>query len=227
MEIFEKIKQFEDKIRVNKYNGELRNGLPYEYIKGVGSVLVSAPHSVKHFREGKIKSADMVTGAFALYLQDATGCHVLYRVANDMKDPNYDTEDEDGGYKRELVKIVNENDIKCVIDLHGAADSWEFDIDVGTCYSDTLNGHNHLYDFIRKVAYDCGIKKVTHNSVFVAPKQTVTNYVARTTGIPCMQLEVNNKFRDYGRPVSVESMVRMLEVVVKTMNDPCWWDTEM
>ena len=84
-----------------------------------------------------------------------------------------------------------------------------------------------MYDFIRKVAYDYGIKNVTHNSVFVASKQTVTNYVARTTGIPCMQLEINNKFRDYGRPASVESMVRMLEVVVRTMNDPRWWDTEM
>ena len=226
MEIVRLLQNYEEKFRCNKYNGELYKGKPYEFIKGEGDVIVSAPHSVKHVREGELKSVDLLTGAFALHLNSVTKCHIFFRTYNDNKDPNYDDENSDGGYKKKLEEIVKHNQIKCLIDLHASTENRPFDIDMGTDDSKSLNGYNFVTDIIKTIALINNISDVTHNKVFSAPVNTVSNFISSVSEIPCVQLEINRKYRDYERVENLERITKTLVEVITTLKNVNWSQKE-
>ena len=226
MEIVRLLQNYEEKFRCNKYNGELYKGKPYEFIKGEGDVIVSAPHSVNHVREGELKVADLLTGAFALYLNSVTKCHIFFRTYNDNKDPNYDDENSDGGYKKKLEEIVKHNHIKCLIDLHASTENRPFDIDMGTNDSKSLNGYNFVTDIIKTIALINNISDVTHNKVFSAPVNTVSNFISSVSEIPCVQLEINRKYRDYERVENLERITKTLVEVITTLKNVNWSQKE-
>lgn len=53
--------------------------------------MVSVPHAVNHYRNGKIKLADRYTGGIARYLHKVTNCHLIYNCKFNNCDYNYDT----------------------------------------------------------------------------------------------------------------------------------------
>ncbi len=216
-----KLKRYEREFCQNKYDGKKREK-PFKYVKGKTSVLVSACHTVNHSRNGNAKLADMLTGAFAKHLKKVTGCHIFYRLYNDGCDPNFDNEFKDGGYKKALAKVVKENNIKLVLDLHAAIEKREFDIDLGTDFDNSLNGYNFIPDIINIFAERLGINKVTHNKVFSAPPNTVTNYIANATQIPAIQLEINRRFRDYNDIKSINLLLNTLTESVHFFNQYDW-----
>src|SRR6056297_471235 len=204
------IRNHEKKFNKNNYDGELFRSSPYRFIKGEGNIIISASHSVNHYRQGTTKVADMLTGAFALYLHEVTSCHVFLRTYNDQKDPNFDDVESDGGYKRALEGIIKEYDIDCLVDLHASAESRPFDIDIGTDYSRTLNGFDIIPEIVKKISEKNEIDVVTHNKVFAAPPNTVTNYISQANQIPCIQLEINRRFRDFDK---LDNMSKMLNTL--------------
>ena len=75
MEMATQIEKLDRKFSRNEYNGT--GSRHFVIRKGRIPVMISAPHAVNHFREGKIKYADMLTGGIAEYLQEQTGCHLI------------------------------------------------------------------------------------------------------------------------------------------------------
>jgi hypothetical protein len=112
-------------------------------------------------------------------------------------DPNYDSPENDGGYKYKVKEIIKSNNIKVFLDIHGASESRDFDIDIGTDNENALKGHDFLIELIRVIMTKNNIFNVKHNSVFAASyHNTITNYTHLNTGIPCLQIEINKKFRN-------------------------------
>lgn len=192
--------KYEEHFSANQYNGNILSNDSFIYQKGDIPILLSAPHAVNHVRNGEIKYADMYTGSIIKVLQELTGCHVIYKTKNDNTDPNYDTFESDNGYKKKIIDIINENNIKLFIDLHGAAESRDIDIDLGTNLGKTLNGFDFIPGIIEVLCDKYKITNVGNNKIFNASSpNNVTNTVGNICKIPALQFEINRKYRDFNQ----------------------------
>jgi hypothetical protein len=129
--LLKEIKQIE----FNLINYDTPSADYFGYIKGRIPILISAPHGAKHFRSrwGHYKEEDTYTSALAIKLGELTGAHVLYLKNKSPEDPNSDI---NCTYKNFLKKVVEQDKIKFLLDLHGAGVDQPFKIDVGTLGND-------------------------------------------------------------------------------------------
>jgi hypothetical protein len=92
----------------------------YQYTAGTRPILISAPHGAAHTRDGSSKDEDEYTAGMARLLGERTNAHILYARRKSATDPNaYPC----APYKKYLQEIISKNQIRFVIDLHGAKDS--------------------------------------------------------------------------------------------------------
>ena len=190
---------------------------PFKYFPGSLPVLVSAPHSVRHMRQKKIKPSDEFTGSMACLLNTLTGCHSLSVAKLYGGDPNFD---DKCIYKDTLGNLALEHRFRIVIDLHGASQEHGFDIDIGTMKGCSLLGQFKYLKLLKKYLHEYEITAVSENHFTVTGQNTVTNYVSGQLGIPALQLEINKQFRaphqnarDYCRMVG--SLADFIRSVVK------------
>ena len=186
----EYIKKQETQFINNNYFGSSKND--YEYKSGNIPILISAPHTVKQWRNEKYKSADIYTGALAKTLHEVTGAHVIYKASTNG-DENYTIEETE--YRKKIKEIVAKKDIKVIIDLHGMASSRDSDIDIGTGNSSNINllGQDYILSLIGS---SLGNNNYTVNKYFTGGKTyTMSAYCASKLGVPTLQFEINKKYR--------------------------------
>lgn len=164
------------------------------YIKGDFPLIITAPHSTVHKRMGKLKRQEFYTGSLSAMLHSLTGCHVLYTNRLMELDPNFYDESP---FKRRLAEIIEENSIKCLIDLHGTGLERDYEIYPGVGIDkEFLLSHDNFLDELESHASINGIS-VGGLDVFPAAKQmTVTKYAARKFKVPSIQVEINKKLRE-------------------------------
>ncbi|WP_158734576.1 hypothetical protein [Alteribacillus sp. YIM 98480] len=184
----------------NNYTGITEAERPFHTETGSLPILVSAPHSTKHKRNGSIKEQDDYTGAIALLLHQLTDCHLIYTTKLSDEDPNYT---KGGGvYKKKVVDIIHRFKIKYLIDLHGASEKRPFSIDMGTCYGKTMKGDTLC--IIENDLVSSSMQGVKQNHHFPACNpNTVTHYANAQTGVESVQLEINKVYRD---PICTEEL---------------------
>ncbi len=157
-------------------------------------ILISAPHSVEQFREGKIKAAEHRTASIATFLNSQYNCYIAYKTVNFNDDANYDPKSY---YKEKLIEIIEKEKIKLLLDLHIMSPTREHNIDLGTGVG---NNVSYKYDLIKtiKSSFELfNIEKVKVDSVFKAAyKNTVSATIARRNKIPCFQVEMNWRLLD-------------------------------
>lgn len=102
---------------------------PFLHIQGSLPILISAPHSAVHTRNGRLKRAEGFTGAIAHLVAKITGGHALYANYRLPTDPNWDRHSP---YKALLARIVKTHNIQFVFDLHGMSNWHKFGIALGT-----------------------------------------------------------------------------------------------
>lgn len=104
------------------YNSPAFDGHPFKLLPGAGKVMVSAPHGARSFRNTNNEvwhEEDEYTVGFSLLLHDLLNVPVIVSMfRNDVFDPNYHNPN---AYKDALSKFTEENQIRYVLDLHGAA----------------------------------------------------------------------------------------------------------
>jgi len=225
----EKILAYEKRFSKNNYNGSGRK--PYVIKRGRTKVMLSLPHAVNHFRNGKTKSAEILTGGIGKYLQEKTGCHLIYSANYSGADPNYD-EASDCDYKAELERYIAENDIKVLIDIHGCTTECETAVDMGTLNNEESSlGRfgfiNDLFEIVLteqlKPFLESTGKTIASNKKFAASyANTITNYISRATGIPCMQMEINRMCRDTANPEVLLALVKALEESIGFLEQVDW-----
>jgi hypothetical protein len=205
--------------------------------------MISAPHAINQYREGKVKMADRTTGGIAMYLHEITGCHIVYSAHYSDTDPNYDSHEGAGNqYQTDLRAYIEKHNIKFLIDLHGAAMEKEYAVELGTApkrdmlgevvgdENRSLKRYAFIAKFIRFVFeheladVEASIpKEVWQNRIFDAGSQnTVTRYISENTDCACTQLEINGFYRDFEHPAELRKMLAGLTYIIRTLGHINW-----
>ena len=177
---------------------------PYVIIKRQSSVLLSAPHGARVYRNSHQEEwheEDEYTAGMALLLSQLCGISVIttmYRTDN--SDPNYHGEAR-SAYKQELRQLINRNDIRWVIDLHGASAAsnkmkkHQY-IDLGTRKSKKSIPDEILGIFTEVIEVKLGKDVVSHN-VYPAEREdrTITAFCHGSFDINAVQVEMKPAVR--------------------------------
>ena len=154
--------------------------------------MITAPHAVNHIRDGSAKIVDYCTGPIAKALSDLTGAHLLY-LNYYSRDPNYY---DDTSFKEVLASFVPNNNIKLVVDVHGAADSHGWDVDLGDINGASLIQFKDLASVVTGFFQQYGISNISRNDFSGGGTQdTVTKFVSLQLKVDAMQFEIARKYR--------------------------------
>lgn len=201
-----KILNIEEHYKANEYNGTAKS---YKVRSFRSNVMLSAPHSVNQIRKGNIKYAEAYTGSMTEYLSDAHLVCSITKALNENDDANFD---DISKYRDEAVKLIKENGIKFLIDIHGASESRDFDMEIGTARGKNISYNDKIVDMFLALAREYGYLKINVDELFTASnKNTVSSYVNEKTGIYSIQLEINKKYRSPDtNPEEFEKMLKFL-----------------
>lgn len=208
----EKIQYYNEKIL--KYQNKK---IPYKVIKGNVNILLSAPHCIEHTRNGKELRAEGETGAIVQLIADEVKCWCILKTYNNQEDANYDL--ENNLYKEEIIKIIKENDIQILVDFHGADNSNQFDIEIGTDNGNNLCGKEEYLNSLIQTFKEKGINNIQVDTKFKASSiHTISKTIAETMQIPCIQLEIVGKYRYNKNEDGIQKLVQALEKWIREIN---------
>lgn len=170
----------------------------FEILKGELPIILSSPHSVTHFREGKIKQGEFMTGALVKILQKRLNCFAITKTKNDLTDPNYDGFHP---YKEVIKKVVTEFNLKYLFDLHIMSSKRPSAIEIGTGNGKNVFNNPQYAGIIKESFESQNITPVIIDELFTGGfKNTVSSEVSKTVGIPCIQIEINWRLLDLASP---------------------------
>lgn len=219
------------------------NGGPsFTYQPGDLPILISAPHATAHLRRQHLKGEEEFTGALAQFLAEQTGIHALYSHYRSPGDPNWDRHSP---YKQYLREIVQKNDIRFVLDLHGMSNRYKFGLALGTMNGRSCPDHEAL--ILQTVAKQfhptsqAAAKKfselqwdhfVLNHSRFTGglANYTITRFASQQLGVPALQIELCATARVVerapldkwpvpfrGLPEAIEHTVNLLQALVNAV----------
>ena len=190
---FKNIFSAEKHFSTNHYHGFIENDRDFTYKKGSIPILVSVPHATFHMRNGKQKKPERYTGALGLALHELLDVHFITKVNSYGDDPNYSFH---SSYRDQATKIIKNEEIKLVLDIHGAAHTRPFSVELGTANGKTamVSTTTLLKDSLRANFNNAFI--IEENNTFSASNpNTVTHDLYNRTLIETIQLEINEKLR--------------------------------
>jgi len=170
----------------------------YKIIQGKISILLSAPHVYAHRRPRlnmAYKHGEPLTDQIVEDICKNTECFGIYTCEDTDYDPNFHKED-DNPYKKEIVNIVKDNKIKCVLDIHGLRDDHMYDIGI---YYPTKFLRSRSIAMKLKDSLDKGELKGINISVLRLldnDQETIAEFVASKLRIPAIQIEVARYIRE-------------------------------
>lgn len=102
------------------------------YIPGSNEILLTAPHAVNYRRKSlsnAVRQAEQMTDVIVRDLCELTGSHGLIITEPPKYDPNLDPE-KANQFKREVRKLIEEQKIRFLVDLHGLSENYPYDIGI-------------------------------------------------------------------------------------------------
>ena len=167
----------------------------WQIIDGVIPVLLVAGHNAPHLRNGKIKKRDWGTGDMVKYLCEKTGAFGIITTEIQI-DPNYHEEAE---LRKEVIKIIGEQEIELVIDIHGRRADYPYLIEFFT------NKH-FLNEFLKG------------EMVFKAEVRT-QKLLVKALEIPGVEVEIRKDGRTWGEE-NFEVVINKLEKLINSFAPP-------
>ena len=180
------------------------NQLAFAHIPGTAPILLSAPHSASHWRNGRFKKEEGFTAAITHYVAAHTGAHALYSQYQSTQDPNWHKE---ASYKKTLAHTIKQHQIKFVLDIHGMSNRHNIGLALGT-----INGRSCSQQQEQQIIHTLATNGFCQTSSAVARKlpqlewrrftvnhprftggvtsHTITRFVSQRVGIPAAQLEI-------------------------------------
>lgn len=189
----EQLFTYEARFSDNQYRGSLEASEPFTFHEGAddAAVLITAPHTVYHERDGDPKAAEVYTGSLALLLQEYTGAHVLTATAFTADPAHY----EEVPFKEELRAVAENYSISLIIDLHGAGRDHPFSVDIGTGEGENIDAQAAAY--LQEYFSKHHIEQVEKDHTFNAVKpETIAAFSRRELHIPSLQVEIHRSLRD-------------------------------
>ena len=185
----------------------------YAILKGNVPILFSAPHAMYQLRDdGTTKLKEPYTKAIALYLNKYCNTYAIVKNNDTAIDSNRDNYDK---YNVEMRRLIKENNIKLVIDLHGASISRYFDIEFGTL--NNLSADFSTIKELEEAFTENGIKNINHNDPFKGG--AITQGIYALDDVDVIQIEINGKYRDYNNIKELEKIIQSLQNFIKQYNE--------
>lgn len=174
--------------------------------KGSVPILFSAPHTMLQVREdGSVKTKEPYTKALVLYLNKYFNTYSIIKENDTGIDSNRDNYDD---YNVNLRRLVKDNDIKLVIDIHGASSNRDFDVEFGTL--NNLSADFSTIKELEEAFIENGVTNISHNDPFKGG--AITQGIYALEDVDVIQIEINGKYRKYE---SIED----LEIIVKSLSN--------
>ena len=170
---------------------------PIAVLKGARDILLSAPHSSRHWRDGDWKQEEEYTAALGYLLHQETGAHFIY--GRYLLNPDPHADDDHGPYKQALDELFHTTTIKLVIDLHGARGDRDFAVALGTIQGETFVDHEmRLSKVFTGYGFSTDPESSLDRLVANPPRYTgglrqptITRYVWRQHHTPAVQIELS------------------------------------
>ncbi len=165
--------------------------------QGTQPILISAPHSTRHWRGIDWKQEEEYTAALGYCLYQATGATFIYGGYALKSDPHDD--DDTGPYKRTLDDVIRQSPPRLVLDLHGARGDRDFAVALGTIHGETFAGFDsRLLNTFERFGFIADPPSSLDRLVMNPPRYTggvrqptITRYVWRQHHIPAVQIELS------------------------------------
>lgn len=183
----------------------------YISLKGNIPILFTAPHTMKQLREdGSIKLNEPYTKGIALYLNKYFNVNCMIKLKDTGIDSNNDDYDE---FKTEIKRFVKDNNIKLVIDLHGASIDNDFDVEFGTM--NNLSSDFSTVKELEEAFTENGITNIKYNDPFKGGAITRSLY---ELDVDVIQMEINSKYRQLDSN-NLELLVNCLSKFINQYKD--------
>ena len=191
----------------------LKDENDYLILKGSVPILFSAPHTMYQLHDdGTTKLKEPYTKAIALYLNKYYNTYAIVKNRDTGIDSNKDNYDE---YNIEMRRLIKENNIKLVIDLHGASKDRNFDIEFGTL--NNLSADFSTIKELEEAFTENGINNISHNDPFKGG--AITQGIYALDDVDVIQMEINGKYRDYNNIEFLEKIIQSLKNFIKQYNE--------
>lgn len=188
----------------------------FAVIKGNKKVLISAPHNVSQYFNGRYKPRDLGSGNLALGVARKSDCYCIIKtknIGNVFKNDNANKQVK-CKYKDEIKKLVNDNKIKLLIDIHTLTKNRKEQINLGTDYGRNIFNNNECKDNLVKIINDYGFT-VSVDYPFSGGGNTVASYSNKELGIYSLQIEINSKYINYNSKFSrYKELVEMINEMI-------------
>ena len=182
-------------------------------LKGNVPILFSAPHTMHQSKEdGTIKLKEPYTKAIALYLNKYCNTYATVKNNDTGIDSNRDNYDK---YNVEMRRLIKENNIKLVIDLHGASKARDFDLEFGTL--NNLSADFSTIKELEEAFAENGISNINHNDPFKGG--AITQGIYALDDVDVIQIEINGKYRDYNNIKELEKIILSLQKFIEQYNE--------
>ena len=176
------------------------------YKEGNKKIILTSPHTMKQIKsDGTIKLAEPFTKAINMYISNKLNTYSLIKINDTGIDPNSETEEE---FKTKLLKIIKDNDIKLVIDIHGASSDRPFDVEFGTL--NNLSADYSIIKELKKAFEENGINNIEINNPFKGGG--ITKYIYGNTEIDVIQIEINGNYRN---PENGDKIILIVNSLIK------------
>lgn len=178
-------------------------------LKGNIPILFSASHTMSQLRDdGTIKLKEPYTKAIALYLNKHCSTYSIIKNNDTGIDSNKNNYDQ---YNVEMRRLIKENNIRLVIDLHGASKERNFDIEFGTL--NNLSADFSTIKELEEAFMENGIHNISYNNPFKGG--AITQGIYALDEVDVIQIEINGKYRDYNNVEYLEKLIQSLVKFVK------------
>jgi len=176
----------------------------FKIFKGSIPILFSAPHTmVQNHNDGSLKVSEPYTKAIALYLNKNYNTYAIVKNKDTGIDSNRDNYDD---YNIEMRRLIKDNNIKLVIDLHGASKFRNFDIEFGTL--NNLSADFSTVKELEEAFIENGIINIVYNNPFKGG--AITQGIFNMDDVDVIQLEINGKYRDFNNIELLEKVITSL-----------------
>lgn len=185
---------------------------PFVAVARDSRILLSAPHGSRCFRNNGSEvwhEEDEYTAGIALLLSERCNTSVIANIwRSDMCDPNWHDEPL-CPYKARLRELVQQNGVRWLLDLHGAAEDnrrlGNCKVDLGTRNTDNSLDVPHRDKLRSYIEARIGARTVSLNQFPASTAGTVTSFCQRELHIQAVQIEMKPSVRVPFRRVDASS----------------------